>query len=128
MDEPNWDDVEAQLNAPMPARPTGPPKRDPWDDYAIEQVSRHMMYEELHLEDQCDGFVAYAVIAAAWAIGIVVYAIYRTEAPSAGTAALGAGCVLAVVILTALRVHCGFLLRRLRRQKKRLDSLGLRYL
>lgn len=127
MDEPDWDDLDARLNAPS-LGPAGPPKRDPWDQYAIEQLSRHMTNEELSLEDQSGGFVFYAVLAAAWVIGIVVYAIYRNEAPSAGTAAWGASCILAVVVLIALRVHCGFLLRRLRRQKKRLDSFGLRYL
>lgn len=103
-----------------------PPKRDSWEEYAIEKVQAFITTEEFFLEDQNGSCWAYGILGA-FVLGVAVFQGLRAD--SGDVLWHFVGFLIGLVIIFAcivVRVHNAFLRRRLDRQSRQIDRFGVR--
>lgn len=104
----------------------GPPQRDLWEQYAVDQIERLFIEDEIFHEDTA----RHALIWTALVLAGIAYAIYealnsQTGGASGWNVLWMAGGKVAVVALIALWVFCRIQLRRIRNKRRRIELLGL---
>lgn len=106
----------------------GPPKRDAWEEYALEKAHALLIEDEFYFEEQNRNAAIWAVISAI-VIVIDIVQLWRAVDPDPFWNLIYlVVALICFIAAAAIRIHGGFTLRRIAKRHKLLNKNGLKYL
>lgn len=127
-DDPLVDlDLEMAVEDALNGR-RGPPRADPWDEYALEKVQAQIIDDDFYFSDQNRGFTIWALISACSIIFTITKAALDTKPASTWDITFVFFAALLFIVCITLRIYGQIQTKRIESRLKWLERNGLKYL